>query len=95
MSKELTWNDVWEGMNIRDPMKQQLFFLSRFFDIPQKQLEQMPIPEIYPMITEMNEYFEQIAPGTGFTMASEDIDPTEYPPEFSERIEDRSQILDL
>lgn len=93
MSKELTWKNVYEGMSIKNPMEQQLFFLSRFFNIPQSTLEKMSMEVIYPMIAEMNEYFERIVPGTGF-VETENKSVVEEGL-VSERIESRFNILDF
>ena len=60
MAKELTWNDIYNGMSIKNPMEQQLFFLSRFFNIPHEQIQNMIMSEIYPMIKELNIYMEEL-----------------------------------
>ena len=93
MSKELTWNDVWEGMNIRDPMKQQLFFLSRFFNIPHEQIQEMKMSEIVPMIKELNAYMAELDKNNNISEFKFSSDPDS--PNTIEPIENRWNILDL
>jgi len=93
MAKELTWKDIMDTCQIKDGMEQQIFLLSRFFNMGIENVQALPLQVIHPMMAEMNEYFESIDHSSGFKM--EEFIPNPKSPNIDERVESRSQILDL
>jgi hypothetical protein len=87
MSNELTMGDIVRGMKMENPMDQQVFFLSRFFNLTQRQVEDTPYQDIYPMIEEMNKYFKKIEPLAFFDKADWN--------DHDEKIDSRTDILDI
>ena len=58
--KQIIFKDVMEGAKIQDPYEQQLFFLSRFFNKPIKEIEVMSMTEVAPMMKELDNYIRKI-----------------------------------
>ena len=84
----LTFKDIIDGNIITNPMEQQLFYLSRYFNLPKKTIEAMPYHEVLPMMNEMSKYIEKAM----YSAVPADI-PTAKP--VIESIKDRSDILDF
>lgn len=93
--KDLTYKDIMDAMVIKDPMEQQMFFLSRFFEIPIDTLNDMSALDVYPMIIEMNEFFGRMEKESGFSMSGYNVPPNPNSPNVMEEIEERYDILDI
>jgi len=87
----ITFADMVHCSELENPMRQQIFLLSRFFGKSETDIENMSIQEIKPMTEEMNEYFEKVESETHFSI--EDFKRPKVEP--IEPIRDRSEILDL
>ena len=56
---DLTFKDILDAQSILDPMEQQLFYLSRYFNLTKEKIESMPYHQVTPMIAEMSAYMEK------------------------------------
>ncbi len=88
--KVITFSDLIQCQTIENPMAQQLFLLSRFFNISESEIGEMGIGEIQPMLEEMNKYFETCDPYFSKKNVSFGSVPV-----IDEPIDNRSDILDL
>ena len=86
MSKELTWGDIMDMSSRSDTMEQQLLLLSRFFKISEADIKNMAMDQVYSMTDELNQYMEQF---------EGKFIPDPSSPNFIEKIQSRSQILDF
>jgi len=93
--KDLTYRDIMDACGIKNSMEQQMFLLSRFFEISIDDLNEMSAIDVYPMITEMNEFFEKMEKGAGFSMSGYNVPPDPSSPNNPEEIGERYDILDI